>query len=138
MTTTINKVRTATRRDSRLTKNVVGSLQTCKLDENEDLLTKKSNDIDEHAESPEIMAHRNNLRGLRAILEQLLCITSAGNRNVRFFYIQFDEAFALFLSFQPGLTAESLKYTNQRFSRNYSATQSTDYLFMLSAANTYY
>ncbi len=49
-TTNINKVRTAVRRDSRLTKNVVGSLQICKLDENEDLLTKKINVIDEHAE----------------------------------------------------------------------------------------
>ena len=64
------KVRTAVRRDLRLTKNVVGSLQTCKLDENEDLLMKKINAIDGHAESPHIMAHRNNLRGLRAILQK--------------------------------------------------------------------
>ena len=114
-TTNINKVRTAVRRDSRLTKNVVGSLQTCiKLDENEDLLTKKINAIEEHAESPQIMAHRNNLRGLRAILQQLLCITSAGNRSVRFSYIKFDEAFALFLSFHPDLTAESLKDKNRQ------------------------
>ena len=60
------------------------------------------------------MVHRNNLRGLRAILQQLLCITSAGNRSVRFSYIQFDKAFALFLSFHPGLTAESLKDTNRQ------------------------
>ena len=118
MTTTtilnINKVRSAIRRDSRLTKNVVGSLQTCKLDENEHLLTKNINAIDEHAESPEVMAHRYNLRGLCAMLQQLLCITSAGNRSVRFSYIQFYEAFAVFLSFHPGLTAESLKDTNRQ------------------------
>ncbi len=103
-TTNINKVHTAVRRDLRLTKNVVGSLQTCKLDENEDLLTKKINAIDGHAESPQ----------MRAILQQLLCITSTGNRSVRFSYIKFDEAFALFLSFHPDLTAESLKDKNRQ------------------------
>ena len=107
-------MRSAIRRDSRLTKNVVGSLQTCKLDENEHLLTKNINAIDEHAESPEVMAHRYNLRGLCALLQQLLCITSTGNRSVRFSYIQFYEAFAVFLSFHPGLTAESLKDTNRQ------------------------
>ena len=118
MTTTNvkNKSRTTSRRDSRLTEYVLGSLQTCRLDENEELLTKKINAIDEHAESPESLMHKNNLRGLRAILQQLLCITitSAGNRSSRLSYIQFEEAFALFLSFHPCCTAESLHDTHLR------------------------
>lgn len=104
-----NRVRTDIRENSRLTKNVVGSLQNCKLDAIEDLLTSKIEAIDEHKCTPEIITHRNNLRGLRAVLQELLCTININKRDVRHSFMPIDEALALFLSFNPDRTAESLK-----------------------------
>ncbi len=105
-----NRTRTDIRENSRLSTNVVGSLQNCKLGVVEDLLTSKIEAIDEHKCTSESVAHRNNLRGLRAVLQELLCTINLNiKRDIRQSFMPFDEAHALFLSFNPDRTAESLK-----------------------------
>jgi hypothetical protein len=106
-----NRIRTDIREISRLSTNVVGSLQNCKLSAVEDLLTSKIEAIDEHKCTSETVTHRNNLRGLRAVLQELLCTIYNINikRDIRHSFMPFDEALALFLSFNPDQTAESLK-----------------------------
>ena len=104
-----NRIRTYVREDFHLTKNVVGSLQNCKLDAMEDLLTSKIEAIDEYQSTPESVTHRNNLRGLRAVLQELLCTINIDNRDLRRSFMPFGEAHALFLSFNPDGTNESLK-----------------------------
>ena len=109
--TSKNRIHTYIQEDSRLTKNVVGSLQNCKLDAVEGLLTSKIEAIDEYQCTPESVTHRNNLRGLnlRAVLQELLCTINIDNRDLRQSFMPFGEAHALFLSFNPDRTNESLK-----------------------------
>ena len=59
-------------------------------------------------ESPELLRHRNNLRGLRAVLQELLYIISVNGRGLRYSYMAFQEVLAMFLSFHPDKTTESL------------------------------
>ena len=97
-----NRLRAEIRSQSCFTKNVVGSLQCCSMDAVEELLTSKIEAIDEIRCPAETIVHKNNLRGLRAVLQELLCTeNSNNNRNVRHSFIVFDEAFALFSSFHP-------------------------------------
>ena len=94
---------------------MVGSLQCCSLDAVEELLTSKIEAIDEIRCPAGTIVHKNNLRGLRAVLQELLCTeNSNNNRNVRHSFMVFDEAFALFSSFHPNRTSEHLKDPNLR------------------------
>ena len=84
--TSKNRIPTYIREDSYLTKNVVGSLQNCKLDAVEDLLTLKIEAIDEYQCMPESVTHRNKLQGLRAVLQKLLCTINIDNRDLWHFH----------------------------------------------------
>ena len=57
-----NRILTDIRENSRLSTNVVGSLQNCKPSAVEDLLTSKIEAIDKHKCTSESVAYRNNLR----------------------------------------------------------------------------
>ena len=111
-----NKVRTEIPENSHLTKNIWGSLQSCKLDEVEAKLTSK---IDE---------------AIASVLQELLCSETINNRTLRhsssfsLFTMVFNDAFALFSSFHL-MTPSSL--------RTYCATRNMDYLCTLSAMHLY-
>ena len=62
------------------------SLQTCPLDGAEDLLSTKVNkSFDANTfESPELLRHRNNLRGLQAVVQELLRIIHVNRRELHY------------------------------------------------------
>ena len=97
-----------------LTKSIVRSLQSCSLGAVEELLTSKIDVIDELRCPSETVTHKNNLQGLRAVLQELLCTENINNRSVHHSFMVFDEAFALFSSFLPNQTFEYLQDPNLR------------------------
>ena len=109
-----NRLRAQIRSQSCLTKNIVGLLQSCSLGAVEELLTSKIDAIDELRCPSETVTHKNNLRGLRAVLQELPCTENINSRSVRHSFMVFDEAFALFSSFHPNRTFEHLQDPNLR------------------------
>eukprot|EP00794_Sanderia_malayensis_P003753 gene3753-4275_t len=110
----MNRTRTDIRKNSRVSEHVVSSLQACPLDAAEELLSRKIKSFDTKIESPELLSRKNNLRGLRAVLQELLCIININGRELRCSYLPFLEAFTMFLSFHPDKTIESLKDSHMK------------------------
>jgi hypothetical protein len=108
-----NKIRTETRRNSKFSDQGLISQQTCALSENENILSTKIDNLEGRAEiagrfSP-TETHVNNLKGLRAVFQNMMANINDNNRTTRYSYMNFDEAHAMFLSFHPSKTNASLK-----------------------------
>lgn len=110
----LNRTRTEIRKNSRFSEHIISSLQTCPLETAEELLSTKIKSFDADSESPEVLICRKNLRGLRAVLQELLCIISVNGKDLRYSYMPFQEALAMFLSFHPDKTTESLNDTDTK------------------------
>ena len=54
-------------------------------------------------------AHVSNLKGLRAVLQNMIANINDDNKTTRYSYIDFDQAHAMSLSFHPLKTNASLK-----------------------------
>lgn len=109
-----NKVRTDIRRSSKFSEQVLTSQQTCALSENETILSTRIDSLEGHVNkiaekfSP-TETNVNNLKGLRAIFQILMANIDCNDRTTRCSYMDFEEAFAMFLSFHPSKTTGSLK-----------------------------
>jgi hypothetical protein len=104
-----NKIRSETRRNSKFSDQVLKSQQTCALSENENILSTKIDNLEGRAGrfSP-TETHVNNLKGLRAVFQNMMANINDDNRITRCSYMDFDQAHAMFLSFHPSKTNASL------------------------------
>ena len=97
-----NDIRAEIRQQTKVSKNILKSLQKCCLKENLNVLTKfiykKSN--------KEIMDH---LRGMRTVLQVLLAQVPTPQRiEIKQSYMSFDDAFSLYLGYSTEKTTASL------------------------------
>jgi hypothetical protein len=110
-----NKIRTETRRNSKFSNQVLKSQQTCALSENENILSTKIDNLEGRAEIAgrffPTETHVNNLKGLRAVFQNMMANINDindNNRTTRYSNMNFDEAHTMFLSFHPSKTNASL------------------------------
>ena len=108
-----NKIRTEIRRNSKFSDQVLKSQQTCALSENENILSTKIDNLEARVE---IAGHFSvtetnvsNLKGLRAVLQNMMANIDDDNKTKRYSCMDFDQAHAMFLSFHPSKTNASLK-----------------------------
>ena len=98
-----NAARAGVRKHSRVSPNVVVSLQSCDLKDNSSVLESK-------IDKAENEKHRQRLQGLKAILDVLLSqIDNSGNVMPDYTqsFMSFSDAFEQFLGFQPGTSIET-------------------------------
>ena len=106
-----NDFRAEIRHQTKVSENILKSLQKCCLKENLNVLTKF---IDKKS-NKEIVDH---LRGLRAVLQVLLVQVPTPQRiEIKQSYMLFDDAFSLYLGYSTGKTTASLhlKHDKKRF-----------------------
>lgn len=94
-----NKIRTEIRRNLKFSEQVLKSQQTCALSENEKILSTKIDNLEGRVEMAKRFSttetHVNNLKGLRAVLQNLIANIEDNNRTTRYSYMDFDEAYAM-------------------------------------------
>ena len=98
--------------------NILKSLQTCYLKENMKLLESHIDRLENNTESATGNGLMSQLKGLRAVLQVLLCqIPTEQGKVVRQSYITFDEAFGLCLAYSEKKTLLTLdiKHEKKRF-----------------------
>ena len=111
-------VRTDIRKNCKVTENILKSLQKCYLKENMKLLESHIDGLENNTESATGNGLMSHLKGLRAVLQVLLCqIPTEQGKEVRQSYITFDEAFGLYLAYSEKKTLLTLdiKHEKKRF-----------------------
>ncbi|KXJ23812.1 hypothetical protein AC249_AIPGENE11233 [Exaiptasia diaphana] len=100
-----NSARSGVRKFSKVSPNVLASLQRCTIRDNfaclEDCICKSKNDL-----------LVQNLRGLQAVLDVLQCETDSENQVQSF--MPFEDAFELFLGFQEGKSLETATSSDRK------------------------
>ena len=110
-----NKLRSKIRECSSVSEHVRVSLQTCHILKYEDILTERISYVEQKLSlTHENQAHSQSLRGLRAILQILLANVEIPGKTVQHSFLNFEDAFALFLSFKVDALNEMLADRHQK------------------------
>ena len=108
-----NKIRTEIRRNSKFSDQVLKSRQSCALSQNENILSTKIDNLEARTETAGRFCltetHANNVKGLRAVLQNLMANIDDDNKTTRSSYMDFDQAHAMFLSFHRSKTNANVK-----------------------------
>ena len=110
-----NKVRSAVRKNSRLSEQVQASLQKLSSTDCEKYLSQRIEYLSQtKLSSEETSYHVDNLKGLRAVLEILMANIPLSGKEVRLSFVEFDEALSVFMSYHPLSVKSGLKDRHQR------------------------
>lgn len=111
---TKNKLRSAVRKSSKLSEQLQSSLQTLSSLDCERYLSERIEYLSQTKFSLETSHHVDNLKGLRAVLAILMANIPLSGKEVRLSFMDFDEAFSLFLSYRPLSVKSLLKDRHQK------------------------
>jgi hypothetical protein len=108
-----NKMRTEVRKYSNVSEHITISLQTNSPDMCEEYLSERITFFERKENlGVETSSHISNLKGLCAILQVLMANIDLPGRTIRYSFLNFNEAFSLFMSYHPNVTEAVLTDRN--------------------------